>query len=30
MFGSSFDEIYIIIACCGDIYGRYYIQKGKK
>ena len=26
---SSFDNIYVIIVCCEDIYGRYSIQRSK-
>ena len=27
MYGSTFDKIYVIIACCEDIYGSYCIPK---
>ena len=29
MYGSSFDEFYVIIASCKDVYSRYCIQKSK-
>ena len=27
MYGSTFDKFYVIIACCEDIYGSYWIPK---